>query len=115
MQQSAVLPEFSCDVRPERERVVVRLGGELDSSVAARVAGAIDNLLDVGCAALVIDLRDLSFLDSAGIHLLVSAKCAADQRGCALSLVRGPRNVHRVFELTDTDSLFAFADVPAGG
>jgi anti-sigma B factor antagonist len=112
MQQSAVLPEFSCDVRPDRHRAVVQVGGELDFGVAARVAGAVDELLDVGFTALVVDLHELTFLDSGGVHVLVSARGAAERRGCALSLVRGPHHVHRVFELTGTDSLFAFADVP---
>ena len=110
MLQSTVPAGFLCGVCPDRDRVVVRVIGELDFGVAAQVAAAVDELLDVGFARIVIDLRGLSFLDSAGVHTLVAAHRSADRRGCALSLVRGPREVHRVFELTATDSLLAFED-----
>jgi anti-anti-sigma factor len=108
MQHSAITPDFFCDVRPEPERAVVRVGGELDLGAAPRVAAAVAELLDDGFARIVVDLSELSFLDSAGARTLMSVQDRAEQRSCVLSLVRGPRHVHRVFELTATDSLFAF-------
>lgn len=114
MQQSALTPEFFCDVRPDRERVVVRVGGELDVAAAPCVAAAVDELLEAGFARVVIDLRALSFLDSAGVHTLVAAHHAAARRTCELSLIRGPRHVHRVLELTAADSLLAFDDERVG-
>ena len=114
MQQSALTPEFLCDVRPDRDRVVVRVAGELDMAAAPSVAAAVDALLGAGFARVVIDLSDLSFLDSAGVHMLVAAHHAAAQRTSEMSLVRGPRNVQRVLELTAADSLFAFHDERVG-
>jgi anti-sigma B factor antagonist len=110
LQPSALSPEFSCAVRPDRERAIVRLAGELDLCAAPQVAATIDELLDVGFAQIVIDLRELSFLDSSGVNMLVAALRSAEQRACALSLVRGADRVHRVLELTATDSLFGFDD-----
>src|SRR3954453_269920 len=106
MQQFAISPEFFCDVHPDRERVIVAVGGELDFATAPQLAATVDELLDVGFGRIVVDLRRLTFLDSAGVHPLVSAGDSARRRGCALSLVRGSSNVHGVFELTATDSLF---------
>src|SRR3954452_10019802 len=110
MQQSTVPAGFLCDVQPDRDGVVVRMIGELDFGAAPQVATAVDELLAAGFARVVIDLRELSFLDSAGVHTLVAAQRSADRRGAALSVVRGPHEVHRVFELTATDSLLAFED-----
>jgi anti-sigma B factor antagonist len=110
VQSSVLSPEFFCDVRPDRKRVLVRVGGELDLGVAPRVAATVDELLEVGFTRIVLDLRELSFVDSAGVHALVGAHRTAERRGCALSLVRGPGHVHRVFQLTATDSLLAFGD-----
>ncbi|MEA2184400.1 MAG: hypothetical protein QOF69_3585 [Solirubrobacteraceae bacterium] len=109
MQPSAFSPEFSCAVSPDRERVVVRVSGELDFGAAPELARTVEELLEVGFAHIVIDLRDLRFLDSAGVHTLLAAQHGADERGTALSLVKGPGPVHRVMELTATDALFAFA------
>jgi anti-anti-sigma regulatory factor len=41
----------------------------------------------------VVDLRELTFLDSAGVHTLVSVRRSAERRDGALSLIRGPRSV----------------------
>jgi anti-sigma B factor antagonist len=108
MQRSTVPADFLCDVSPDRDPVVVRVFGELDFAVAAQVAAAVRELLDAGFARVVIDLRGLRFLDSAGVHTLLSAQRSADRRGSAVSLVRGPPEVHRVFELTGTESLLSF-------
>jgi anti-sigma B factor antagonist len=106
MQQSALSPDFSCAVEPHRERVIVRVAGEVDISVAPRVGATVDELLKVGFARIVVDLREVTFLDSSGIHMLVTAHRSAARSGCRLSLIRGPQHVHRVFELTATASLF---------
>ena len=109
MPPSAFSPEFSCAVTPDRERVVVRVSGELDFGAAPELAGTVAELLEVGFAHIVIDLRDVRFIDSAGVHTLLAAQHGADERGTALSLVKGPAHVHRVLELTATDALFDFA------
>jgi anti-anti-sigma factor len=105
MQQSALSPDFLCDVQSDRDRVIVRLVGELDFAEAPALDATLHELLEAG---IVVDLRDLRFLDSAGLHRLILAHHAAELRECALSLIRGRDNVHRVFELTATESLFAF-------
>jgi anti-sigma B factor antagonist len=108
MQRSAISPEFFCDVQPDRDRVIVRVAGEMDLDGAPLVAAAVDELLDAGFPRIVVDLRGLSFLDSTGVHVLVAAGRAAAARGRILSLIRPPKPIHRVFELTQTESLLAF-------
>jgi anti-anti-sigma factor len=108
MQQSVRPMEFVCDVEPRRERVIVRLAGEFDLESADEVGTTIGHLLDSGFPHVLVDLRDLSFLDSAGLHTLLDARRSAEQRNCRLTLIRGCREVHRVFELTATDVLFVF-------
>jgi anti-sigma B factor antagonist len=110
MQQPASSPDFCFDVRPDRDRAIVAVAGELDLGTAPRVAATVDELVDAGFARIVVDLRRLSFLDSAGVHALISARDRADRHRCALSLVRAPRDVHRVFALTATESLVRFDD-----
>jgi anti-anti-sigma factor len=107
MQQSALSPAFSCAVEPDRERVIVRAAGELDVSVASDVGATVDELLDVGFSHIVVDLSAVTFLDSAGVHMLVAAHRSAERRDQVLSLIAGPPDVHRVLELTATASLFA--------
>ena len=108
MQKLVQPPEFVCDVRPEGRKVVVRLAGELDLQVADDVGAVVEELLDAGSPQVVIDLRNLSFLDSSGVHMLIEAGQAAERRRRALALIRGPRNVQRVLQITGTEALFAF-------
>ena len=92
--------------------VVLTLGGELDL-VAAPVLQEWLERSTRGRAAVVIDLSGLRFIDSSGLQLLVRAQRQLRDSGVHLVLVRGPRAVHRLFELTSLDSRFEFCDSPS--
>jgi anti-anti-sigma factor len=59
-----------------------------------------------GIERVVIDLRGVEFLDSAGLRVLISLRNDAKRRRHSLSLVRPPATVRRVFTLTGTHGLF---------
>ena len=84
--------------------------GGIDLDVARGVADSVEELLDVGFTRVLVDRRQVTFLDSAGVHALVSAHRSAERRGSALALTRGPRNVRRVFELAASNGWLAFDD-----
>jgi anti-sigma B factor antagonist len=92
-------PTFAVAVRPERERVVVVPTGELDLATSARVEAEIQSLLDRGFAHVVLDLRELSFIDSSGVHLLLRCHEDARQRGVRVSMIVAPGVVSRALEL----------------
>ena len=53
---------------------------------------------------LVVDLGEVTFMDSTGIRLLLRAREHALQRGASLLVVRGPEDVMRVLELVGLDA-----------
>jgi anti-anti-sigma factor len=55
-------------------------------------------------------LSGLQFLDSTGLHTLVRAQARWRAGGREISLLRGPRAVQRVFDLTQATRLFTFED-----
>jgi anti-anti-sigma factor len=59
-------------VIPEGESLFVFLRGELDLANAATVEAELEAAMAEG-ASVVIDMRELEFIDSSGIALLVSA------------------------------------------
>lgn len=74
--------------------------GELDLATVPLLETAFDSLLrDDGVEMIVLDLTELSFMDSAGIHLLLRmrAACEAADR---LRVINGTRAVERVLEVT---------------
>jgi anti-sigma B factor antagonist len=108
MQRFATSPVLTYDVHLDRDGAVVRLHGDFDLVAAPHVEAILGEVLESAVAGVVVDLRGLQFIDSAGVHTLLAAQRSAERRACALSLVRGRRRVHRVFELTATEPLFTF-------
>jgi anti-sigma B factor antagonist len=50
---------------------------------------------------IVLDLRELSFIDSSGVYVILDAACEARRNGGQLLIVRGPAPVDRVLTLTE--------------
>ncbi len=86
------------------------LYGELDIATARVLECKLEMARSVNSDKLVIDLSGLQFLDSCGLHTLVRARERWSAEGRKLSLLRGPRGVQRLFELTDAEPLFSFED-----
>jgi anti-sigma B factor antagonist len=92
--------------------VVLTLAGELDLATAPVLQERLDHAMR-GNQAVVIDMSRLRFIDSSGLGMLVLAERQLRDSGGQLVLVRGPRAVHRPFELTGLDSHFEFCDSPS--
>jgi len=98
-------------LRSTREGVthVVELLGELDIAGAPRLEEELLAVEATDAGAIVIDLSGLEFIDSTGIRmlLLASDRCSEGRR---MTILRGPKQVHRVFEITDLVTRLPFAD-----
>ena len=89
-------------IRETREGGVHRLTpiGELDLATAPLLESAFDDVFrDEDAEMIVLDLTELSFIDSAGIHLLIRIHdaCAGVDR---LRVINGSRAVERLLDLT---------------
>lgn len=90
--------------------VQVSLRGELDLSTVEKVEQELRRLEGQGEKLLVLDLAGLSFLDSTGLRLMVTADQRARQEGRRLAIVKGPETVHRVFTITKLDEQLEMVD-----
>ena len=88
---------------------LLELIGELDLDGAPRVEAELMRVEAGDAQSILIDLGSLEFIDSTGIRLLLMAaeRCNASGR---LTILKGPRQVHRVFEITDLVDRLPFAD-----
>lgn len=77
----------------------------MDMSNAPMLSEALRDVLDTRPARVTVDLTDLSYLDSSGIHCLVNAAERASEVGCALAVQNPTPMVLRVMELTDVVEL----------
>jgi anti-sigma B factor antagonist len=67
--------------------VIARLSGELDLSNTANIGGAVTESIPNETLALILDLTDVEYLDSAGIHLIYDLREKLRARGQTLQLV----------------------------
>ena len=86
----------------------VALEGELDLSSVAVLERAVDDAVASAkrSGTVELDLEGVSFMDSAGLRGLLSARQRADAAGRWLRVVAATPAVWRVLELTRTATLF---------
>jgi anti-anti-sigma factor len=101
------MPSFEVtieEVRPNVSRVT--LTGELDLASAYAFDRRLLAIEQDHPRLVVVDLRGLTMLDSAGLARLVSAQRRARRGGWKLVLVRGGRAIQRVLQTTQLDEHF---------
>jgi anti-anti-sigma factor len=92
---------------------VIALSGELDLSGTPALDEEIERLAGAdGVERVVLDLRELEFLDSSGLRSVALAQRQLAAAGRDLVLVRGRETVQRVFEITRMDERLEFVDSP---
>jgi anti-sigma B factor antagonist len=91
----------------------VALRGELDLAHAYTFDEELRNVEAMRPATVVLDLRQLTFLDSCGLARLLAARRRARRGGHRLLVVRGSAAVQRLFALAAVDEAFEMvSEVP---
>jgi len=78
---------------------VLVLSGELDTVSAPALSQRLGEVLAEPHVRVMLDLNDLSFVDSAGVSVLIKAKQTAEAGGRTLVLRRPTEQLERVFAL----------------
>jgi anti-sigma B factor antagonist len=104
---------FGMETDGSGEVVRIALSGEFDISCARKVEEELRRVEDDRPRTLVLDLRGLSFMDSTGLRVILSADSRANKDGRRLAIVQGPDAVRRVFQITRLDERLDIVDDPA--
>lgn len=91
---------------------VVAFIGELDIAAEGPATAALEAAIGNG-GILVADLRELAFLDSTGVRVLLTADVHAKERGMRFGVARGDGMVRKLLEVTRIDQRFPVVDDPA--
>ena len=83
--------------------IALRLSGEIDLSNAQDLKDALDEALEVG-GPILIDVSELSFIDSAGVHVWMQAAEALKDRGC-LVIHGEQKSLSRLLDLLGVDDM----------
>jgi anti-sigma B factor antagonist len=104
------IPEaFSVRVETRGEATVVIPSGELDLATAPALEAALGRAFETaGEGRLVLDLRELDFIDSSGLRTLLTARRQAEEAGAQFSLDAGHRALERTLEIAGVHGVFTW-------
>ena len=101
---------FSVEIEPHREVVRVCPRGELDLATVEVLRERVEELTAAGFTRVLLDLRELTFIDSTGLRLVLELqRDAADERW-ELAVIEGSAEVRRVFEVTGLRTVVPFLE-----
>ncbi|WP_367039007.1 STAS domain-containing protein [Streptomyces sp. Je 1-332] len=103
-------PGFGLHHRVVDESIILTFRGELDAWADLELSPRIAELLDRPGADVVVDLRQVTFLDAGGLRLLVRIKGRTIAKRRTLRLIRSSPRVWRVLRITRLDRSFTVLD-----
>jgi anti-anti-sigma factor len=104
--------QFQVNAERVGTSALVTVRGELDIATLPEFERAVTRMRSQGLERLVIDLRELSFLDSMSIELMLRLHGELTSTGADLVIVRGPRAVDRIFDLMELQRVLTLVDEP---
>lgn len=88
------------EVNDEGSDTVFVLRGELDPHTAPDLRNQLDRVLESGRSRLVLDLAGLTFIDSSGLRVVISAHKDTVERGGGLVLRSPSPTTRRLLDIT---------------
>jgi anti-sigma B factor antagonist len=104
--------ELTVDISTAAQTALVRLSGELDIATAPTLEEKLDELPQE-ITQVVLDLRELAFIDSTGLRVVLGLANGLGENRARVVIVRGPEPVQRVFTLTGADRELVMVDDPS--
>ena len=103
--------EFACTLRTNSpDGAWIRVAGEVDLATAPQLRQTLNDAAQQA-RRIVLDLRELSFMDSSGLHVIIDATDRQREAGGKLVLVRGPRQIDRLFMLAGLNDVVELIDL----
>jgi anti-sigma B factor antagonist len=96
----------------ETGAVSIRLRGALDLAYAYKFDDVLRRAERNAPSCLVLDLRELDFIDSAGMSRILAARRRARRTGRRLVLVRGSKAVQRFLQFAALTEHFEYVAAP---
>jgi anti-sigma B factor antagonist len=90
--------------------VRLRLDGEFDIGSIAMVEASLRRAEEDQPGLLVLDLSGVTFIDSSGLRVILTADRRAKQQGRRFALIEGSAAIQRIFKITGVDSVLEFMD-----
>jgi anti-sigma B factor antagonist len=106
--------ELDLRVQHHDDQAVVHVGGEVDLATCPQLRGLLAELVEQGIYHLVVDLEQVSFMDSSGIGVLMGVHRRLREHGGSLRLAAPNARVRRVLELTGVTEVLPISPTDEG-
>ena len=91
---------------------VVAVRGDVDLATADALRAEV-RAASERSGTVVLDLREVSFMDTQGLAVVIEAQQAAAEGDGRFVIVRGPERVHRLFDMIGLTPRLTIVDDPA--
>ena len=85
---------------------VLSLGGEVDVAVAPQLRNIFKDLIDAGKINIIVDLKEVEFIDSSGLGIFVVGYKSAKAKGGDIKFSGAKTEVLKVIQLTRLEKYF---------
>jgi anti-anti-sigma factor len=102
------MPDHEPD--PEFDSIVVSIVGELDMARESELLNLVMTLDPPPATTVVVDLREVTFVDSKGLDSIIRAKDYLTGRGCHMLLREPQQQVVRLLEMLSLDEYLTVID-----
>jgi anti-anti-sigma factor len=100
----AILSERTSDL------AVITVGGDLGITTANRLEDELQRAEATGVGEILLDLRNLDFIDTTGVRVLIAASRRSRDGGDRLRIIRGSAPIQRVLASHGQAELLPFVD-----
>ncbi|HET6869894.1 MAG TPA: anti-sigma factor antagonist [Solirubrobacteraceae bacterium] len=96
----ATLPNFRIEASPTDSGTTIKLAGELDSATCGELVERFEQLITDNAGEVVLDLDEVTFIDSAGLRALIVIERTAGERNLAFTIRTPTGPVADLLQLT---------------
>lgn len=101
------MPELTIDIQNlPGEKTMITLRGFLDAHTFEQLDTAIQELFAQGKYRLVVDLKDVEYISSAGAGVFIGSLAIAQENGGNIIITQPTQNVQEVFDLLGLSQIF---------
>lgn len=102
--------EFRIEERAGASAPVIAVSGEIDVATAPQLRECLHGVIAQGEATVVLDLLEVTFLDSTALGVLVGALKRCRELGGDLHIVVSDPRIMKIFEITGLTNVFTITD-----
>ena len=95
------------DLKKEEKKLTIKLEGKLDTNTSPELDSKI-NELD-GMEEVIIDMKDLNYISSAGLRVLLSMQKIMNKQG-KMTIINVCENVMDIFEVTGFSDILSIEE-----